>query len=90
MARSIRIEYSGAAAGLTEGDLATSKGSDARKVALARLLWRRTTVSQGWLAGRLQMRSAANVSQQLRRAPDASATLPSALREFIALSENEP
>jgi putative transposase len=42
-------------------------GSDARKVALARLLWERTTVSQVWIAEQLGMGSAANVSQQIRR-----------------------
>jgi hypothetical protein len=41
------------------------KGSDPRKVLLADLLWRRTVVSQEWLAEKLQMKSAANVSQQL-------------------------
>ena len=56
-----------AAAGLNEQELAATSGSDPRKVALARLLWRGTTVSQVWLAERLAMRSAANVSQQLRR-----------------------
>ncbi len=56
-----------AAAGLNEQELGATPGSDPRKVALARLLWRGTTVSQVWLAQRLAMRSAANVSQQLRR-----------------------
>ena len=56
-----------AAAGLNAQELAATSGSDPRKVALARLLWRGTTVSQVWLAERLAMRSAANVSQQLRR-----------------------
>ena len=37
------------------------------KVALAKLLWMGTTVSQGWIAERLGMGSAANVSQQLSR-----------------------
>jgi hypothetical protein len=35
---------------------------------LAELLWSRTTVTQEWLAEKLQMLSAANVSQLLRRA----------------------
>ncbi len=34
---------------------------------LADLLWRRTVVWQEWLAEKLRMRSAANVSQQMRR-----------------------
>lgn len=55
------------AAGLKPGQLAKVKGSDARKVLLADLLWRRTVVSQEWLAEKLAMKSAANVSQQLRR-----------------------
>jgi len=36
-------------------------------VRLADLLWKRTVVSQEWLASKLEMKSAANVSQQLRR-----------------------
>ena len=56
-----------AAAGLDEKDLLETRGSDPRKIALAQLLWRRTTVSQVWLSERLAMRSAANVSQLLRR-----------------------
>ena len=52
-------------AGLSETDLPALKSTDPRKVALAQLLWRQTTVSQSWLAGRLHLRSAANVSQLL-------------------------
>jgi hypothetical protein len=48
-------------------NLPSLKGSDPRKLALAELLWKRTTVSQEWIAKKLSMRSAANVSQQLRR-----------------------
>lgn len=54
-------------AGLVGKDLPGLKGSDPRKLALAELLWKRTTVSQEWIAEKLSMRSAANVSQQLRR-----------------------
>ncbi len=53
--------------GLREKDLAHLPGSDARKLKIAQKVWRQTSVSQGWIAERLQMRSAANVSQQLRR-----------------------
>ena len=55
------------AAGLLEKDLPGLKGSDPRKLAMAELLWKRTTVSQGWIAEKLAMSSAANVSQQLRK-----------------------
>jgi hypothetical protein len=47
------------------------------------LLWRRTTVSQQWIATRLQMRSAANVSQQIRRQARDAKPLPTKLRRYI-------
>ena len=61
------------------------RGSDPRKVSLAGLLWRRTTVTQEWLAEKLQMRSAANVSQLLRRAviKRRNRQVPSRLTHFI-------
>ncbi len=72
-----------AAAGLTAGELKRSAGSDPRKVALARLLWERTTVSQGWIAERLRMGSAANVSQQIRRSRLDKKRMPPSLIQFI-------
>jgi hypothetical protein len=57
---------------IDEAALRRMKGSDGRKVALAKLLWEQTTVSQGWIAQRLHMSSAANVSQLLNRTPPAS------------------
>lgn len=54
-------------AGLRESDLAVMKGSEPRKVAVAARLHQETTVSQAWIARRLHMRSAGNVSQQLYR-----------------------
>jgi len=73
------------AAGLKQEDLANVQGSDLRKVSLAQLLWSRTTVTQEWLADKLQMRSAANVSQLLRRAAvkRRNLQLPSRLGDFI-------
>ena len=76
------------AAGLTPDDLRKSRGSDPRKLALAELLWKRTTVSQAWIAERLGMRSAANVSQQLRRYADQQGNRlpvqPQSLKRFLA------
>ena len=74
-----------AAAGLGQEEIQRLPGSDARKIALAKLLWMGTTVSQGWIAERLGMGSAANVSQQLRREKTAKPRpkLPHALRVFI-------
>lgn len=73
------------AAGVDPTELERLKGSGPRKLALADLLWKRTTVSQEWIATKLAMRSAANVSQQLRRLDHKTlaARLPSALREFL-------
>lgn len=75
-----------AAAGLDEKELLSTTGSDPRKIALAQLLWRRTAASQGWLAERLAMRSAANVSQLLRRARQKrdEPRVPKTLRVFLA------
>ena len=84
------------AAGLVPGDLAALKGTDPRKAVLADHLWRHTTVSQTWLAEKLHLRSAANVSQVLRRTAPAALknkrSLPAALREFLktALLDNAP
>jgi putative transposase len=47
-----------AAAGLSRDDVARMPGSDARKVAIAPLIWG-TTLSQGWLEERSPMGSAA-------------------------------
>ncbi len=73
------------AAGLNAADLIRLKGSDPRKLALAKLLWTRTTVSQDWIANKLSMRSAANVSQQLRRMSSKgnAKQLPTALLRFV-------
>jgi putative transposase len=53
--------------GLSESDLQSLPGSDPRKVAIASTVHKKTTILLGWTAKRLQMKSAANVSQQLRR-----------------------
>jgi REP element-mobilizing transposase RayT len=74
------------AAGLDGADLGDLKGSDARKVAIARVIRSRTTVSQSWLAERLRMRSATNVSQQIRRKRDVEKSVPKPLAAWAKLS----
>jgi putative transposase len=54
-------------AGLDSKSLAVLPANEPRKVELARLVWRKTTVSQAWIAERLKMRSPANVSLALHR-----------------------
>ena len=61
------LEEGLAAAKLQPNALGRLPGSEIRKVALADLLLRQTLASQSWIADRLAMRSAANVSQQVRR-----------------------
>ena len=58
--------------GLSETDLESLPGSDPRKVSIAISIHQSTTTPQGWTAERLQMKSAANVSQQLNRAKKAA------------------
>ena len=53
--------------GLSDEDRRIGRRTDARKVSLAWAIARSTTVSQAWIAHNLGMRSAANVSQQIRR-----------------------
>ena len=53
--------------GLEEKELKRIKGSDSRKVAIAREIVEKTSVSMGWIAERLAMKSRGNVSQQLYR-----------------------
>jgi hypothetical protein len=74
------------AAGLTDDGLLRLPGSEPRKVAIARMIWERTTVPQSWLAEKLMMGSAANVSQQLRRKdhPESQRSLPRDLRKWLA------
>jgi REP element-mobilizing transposase RayT len=54
-------------AGISKEELEEVSGSDLRKVALAELIARRTTVGMGWISRTLNMRSASNASQQIRR-----------------------
>jgi putative transposase len=72
-----------AATGLEEKTLRSLPGSDPRKVALATLLIDRTIARQGWIADRLSMSSAANVSQQVRRARKNKLKLPSKLKTYL-------
>jgi len=52
---------------LTQQALLHLSGSDPRKVFLAMLIRKKTTVSNSWLAENLKMKSAANVSRLLKK-----------------------
>jgi putative transposase len=72
-----------AAAGLEKETLGRLPGSDVRKTALANLLLERTVARQSWIAERLAMRSAANVSQQVRRYRIRNPKVPSKLKAYL-------
>ena len=59
---------------------------------LAELLWSRTVVSQEWLAEKLRMKSAANVSQQMKRLDRKRALdkVPEAISHFLEETEDSP
>ena len=78
------------AAGLDGRGLLRCSGADPRKVAIARAIWEQTVMPQKWLAERLGMRSAANVSQQLRRnrVNAKRSDLPLFLRKWLSSVKN--
>ena len=78
------------AARLQEEELPALKGADVRKVLLARLVWKKTTADQEWIAKRLSMGSATNVSQQIRRLEKAGEKggLPEALLAYIRANDD--
>ena len=55
------------AAGLHESELSGRPCTDPCKVALAVMLWKKTTVSQLWIAEKLDMKNPANVSRVIHR-----------------------
>jgi len=79
-----------AACGLAEKELKTLPGSDVRKVAIAARIWENTTVSMSWISENLAMKSAANVSQQIRRlrGQKAHTKAPKGLQTWLRQSRN--
>jgi hypothetical protein len=76
------------ALGLTDKLLSRMRGSDPRKVAIASVLHRQTTVPQSWIAEQLGMKSAANVSQQVRRmAADPDRSFPVEVQAWLKTVE---
>jgi len=75
-------------AGLSREELMRLPGSDARKVAIAQVIWENTTMKLSWIAGQLSMKSAANASQQLRRYRQSRPALPKQLNAWILQSLN--
>jgi len=59
--------------------------TEPRKVMLAGLLWKKTTVSQSWIAEHLGIKNAANVSRVIHRMglSGIEEKVPATLREFV-------
>ena len=78
------------AAGLDWQDLKALPGSDARKVALAKVLREPTTVSLEWVARALCMGGAANAGHYVRTRPWKSVRrkIPKAMLRFIERKAN--
>lgn len=53
--------------GMTEGDLTRKSRGDLRRASIAWAIWNRTSVPQLWIAKKLGMKSAGNVSRTVRR-----------------------
>lgn len=80
-----------AAAGLATKDLARRPCTDPCKVALASILWKKTTVSQSWIAEKLEMKNPANVSRVIHRmdGEKIAQKVPATLAEFVGLKMKE-
>jgi hypothetical protein len=80
-------------ANLGEEELVGHGCGEPRKVLLAGLLWKTTTVSQAWIARHLGMKNAANVSRVLYRMDlsQLQEKVSGSLRRFISekMGENE-
>ncbi|NLT69877.1 MAG: transposase [Verrucomicrobiaceae bacterium] len=69
--------------GIDEAVLRSRSRGDHMKAAVAWAIWCRTTQSQDWIAGRLNLRSRANVSQTVRRfEATVERDLPDKVREW--------
>ena len=77
--------------GLKKRELANLPGSASIKLALAELLRKQTSVSQGWIAEKPEMHSAANLSQQLRRVKmgELEKRLSKPMRDFLKNAQRD-
>ncbi len=69
---------------LKESELASTYGSDPRKVAIAHAVHQKTAVAQRWTAARLEMKSAKNVCQQIKRLKTGKLKLPKEAKSWLS------
>ena len=53
--------------GMEEAEIREGRRGDLKKASLAWAIWKQTSAPQAWIADRLALKSAANVSQTVRR-----------------------
>lgn len=70
---------------LSETDLKTTFGSDPRKVAIAHAVHQKTAVARKWTAARLEMKSAMNVCQQIKRLKTGKLTLSKETKQWLSI-----
>ncbi len=69
---------------MMESELTTTKGSDPRKVAIAHAVHLKTAMPRQWTATRLQMKSAMNVCQQIKRLKTGKLNLPKEASQWLS------
>ena len=72
---------------LTDAELQTTAGSDPRKVTIAKAVHERTAVTRQWTAGRLKMKSAVNVCQQIKRLKTGKLNLTREAKQWLSTIE---
>ena len=79
------------AAGLATKDLARRPSTDPCMVALASRMWEKTTVSQSWIAEKLEMKNPANLRRVIHRMnmEKIAQKVPATLAEFAVLKMKE-
>lgn len=79
------------AAGLATKDLAGRPCIDPCNVAFASMLWKKTTVSQPWIAQNLEMKNPVNVSRVIHRLnmEKIAQKVPAKLAGFVGLKIKE-
>ena len=69
---------------MSAAELKMTAGSDPKKVVIAKAVHEKTAVSRRWTAARLEMKSAMNVSQQIKRLKTGKLNLPKEAKRWLS------
>ncbi|MDP1591682.1 MAG: hypothetical protein Q8M07_28250 [Prosthecobacter sp.] len=75
---------------LKQTELKTTVGSDPRKVAVAHAVHQKTAVARQWTAARLEMKSAMNVCQQIKRLKTGKLHLSKEAQQWLSRIDSCP